>query len=899
MTAVATPPAEVADPPSADPRLRAVDWAIPDQRASRRRARVMALLAGVLAVWYLSWLLQGERVGTPALFGLLIAAESFNLTQALGFWWTCSKQRVRQHRPSVHPFAEVDVMIPAYDESLGVIEPTVAAAVALSGADAKVWLLDDGERDELRALAERHGAGYIRRIDHSGAKAGNINHALRRTSAPYVAVLDCDHVPHRDFLERTLGHLDDFGVAFVQSPQYYANADSGPTAAAAAAQQNLFFGPIARGKDGHGAIFCCGTNVVFRRRALEEVGGFPEETVTEDFELSIRLNERGWEGVYVPEVLASGLGPEDMASYVSQQQRWARGCLSAIPAALRARLPWRKRAQYLLSSTYFLTGFTLLVYMSLPVIRMLTGAQPLDAATADQFLFHFGPYYVAALGAVALAGSGTYTYNAFALAAASFWIHVQAAVNSLLRRRARFVVTPKEGVVERQPRAVAPALVAIAVLTGAVVYGLSRDLSAATLNNVAFASLHAAVLTSAVVPALRLRSSEPLAPEPPARAPAARRRQTRPIGAAALATALLLPVALGALGTRGLSERPSPDEEASAAAGRFFDSYLADDGRVVRADQGNDTVSEGQAYGMLLAVATGDRTRFERIWTWTERNLQREDGLLAFHWAKGRVESREPATDADLDAARALLLAGERFGEERYTARGTELGEAVLSAETASFGRAPVLVAGPWARSPAVINPSYFSPRAYADLAAAGDDRRWDDLAATSRTLATELTDGALPPDWAAVEPDPAPAPDDPLPLTARPIADPDQSGAGGETAADARSGLDASRLAVRLAESCVPQDRKIAAALWPRYRERPGLASYNLDGSAAGDQRHPVGLVAAAAAAKAAGEDGEAERLLDEAAELDASQPSYYGSAWVALGRVMLSSTALGTCPG
>ena len=99
--------------------------------------------------------------------------------------------------------------------------------------------------------------------------------------------------------------------------------------------------------------------------------------MTEDFELSIDLHSRGWRSVYVPEVLARGLGPEDMASYVSQQQRWARGCLSGVGAALRARLPARLRAQYLLSSLYFLSGWTIAVYMALPVVRMLTGAQPL------------------------------------------------------------------------------------------------------------------------------------------------------------------------------------------------------------------------------------------------------------------------------------------------------------------------------------------------------------------------------------------------------------------------------------------------------------------------------------------------------------------------------------------
>jgi cellulose synthase (UDP-forming) len=883
-----------------DPRLGPIHWPMPDERGARRRALVMALVCVGLAVWYLSWLLGGAHVGSPLLFGLLIAAESFNLVQAAGFWWTCSHQRMRQGRAPTGDEA-VDVMIPVYDEPVDVVEPTVAAAARLEGADVRVWLLDDGRRQEMDGIARRHGVGYLTRERNTGAKAGNLNSALGRTTAPYVAVLDCDHVPRPAFLSATLGHLEEFGVAFVQTPQYYANADSGPVAAAAAAQQNLFFGPIARGKDGLGSIFCCGTNVVFRRSALEEVGGFSEDSVTEDFELSVRLHEAGWRSVYVPEVLACGLGPEDMASYVSQQQRWARGCLGAIPLILRSKLPWRQRLQYLLSASYFLTGLTLLIYMSLPVVRIVTGAQPLAAATADQFLLHFAPYYCGALATVALAGYGTYTYEAFALAAGSFWIHAQAAVNSLLRRPARFVVTPKHGTVARQPRAVAPALFAVAILIGAAVYGLSQSPGAATLNNVAFASLHATVLLTAAIPALRVRPSAPLLPDPepaPPRRSLGSRRVPKPVAASMIGAALLVPVALGVLGASGLASHPTLSQKAHDSAEAFFSRYVRPDGRVVRSDQGGDTVSEGQAYAMLLAVALDDRSRFDSVWRWTRDNLQRGDGLLAYHWAEGGVDSSEPATDADLDAARALVLAGKRFGSDSYTRDGVRIGEAVLADETSEVSGLPVLTAGPWARSSTpIVNPSYFSPRAYADLASAHPDSRWDDLAGTSRSIASTLTvSGAtLPPDWARVD---ALVPSGgQAAAQAQAIGAP--SGAASTSGSGApASGLDAVRLAVRSAESCVSADERIAAKLWPLYRRNPGFAAYALDGKPQGSAKHAASYVAAAAAATAAGDDEAAKHLLDRAQAADSSAPTYYGAAWVALGRLLLTTSRLDVRP-
>ena len=491
---------------TADPRFGTPAWeAAPPAALGRWRVRLLGVACTFASFFYFGWLLRPEHIGNPALYAVLVVAELFNAVQAVGFWWTVARQRRQRHVAWEGDPPDVDVLIPVYGEPVDVVEPTVAAATRLRGARVRVALLDDGDSDEMAALAARHGATYVRRRLHQGAKAGNINHALGRTSAPYVVVFDCDHVPHPEFLERTLGHLRERRVALVQTPQYYANAPGGGVAAAAWSQQALFFGAIARGKDARGAMFCCGTNMVFRRDALEDVGGFPEGSLTEDFELSIRLHELGWRTVYVPEVLAQGLGPEDMASYVSQQHRWARGCLSSLPRIVRARLPARLRVQYLLSSMFFLSGWTALVYLLLPVVRITVGAQPLAGASADQFLLHFAPYFGLALLAVAVAGFGSYSFAAFSLTFATFWIHVHATVAALRGRPGRFVVTPKRGDTGFQPRAVWPTIAALVVLAAAAAIGLTRDRSPATLNNVAFAGLHITVLAAGARGALGFR----------------------------------------------------------------------------------------------------------------------------------------------------------------------------------------------------------------------------------------------------------------------------------------------------------------------------------------------------------------------------------------------------------
>jgi cellulose synthase (UDP-forming) len=864
---------------AADPRLQPPRWSARERPGRWRHAglRALVVLNLGLAAFYFSWLLQPGRVGAVALFAALVAAELFNLVQAGGFWWTIWRSRGRARRAWSGGPPAVDVLVPVCGEPVHVVEPTVAHAAALTGARVTVHLLDDGGDPEMRALAARHGAAYVTRQRHTGAKAGNINHALAQTDGQFVLVLDCDHVPRADFLEATLGWLQDDDVAFVQTPQYYADAPSGGVAGAAWAQQALFFGAIARGKDGHGAMFCAGTNVVFRRRALTDVGGFPEDSLTEDFALSVHLHERGWRSAYVPEVLAQGLGPQDTASYVSQQQRWARGCLGGIGAVLRSRLPLRARAQYLLSAMFFLSGWTVLIYMSFPVVRILGGQQPLAGASADQFLIHFVPYFGASLLTVAVAGAGAYSFPAFALAAANFWIHIQATLTTLARRRGRFVVTPKEGQAGAQPRAVWPALLVLSVLLATVWRGLAADRSPATLNNVAFAGLHVTVLATGVAAALR--------PAPGPRVRRAARGGLAGAGAIASVAAVVTLLAVAFPEPRD-GGRPAarPDAVAVAAGRHFLDRYQRPDGRVARTDQGGDTVSEGQAYAMLVAAGIGDRERFAAAWDWARRHLQRPDGLLSYRWQDGRVTGRDPATDADLDAARALLLAADRFDVARYRGEARRLGAAILAHETLrDRSRARSLAAGTWAVGPRTVNPSYAAPASFRALdQVTGSDRVWRGVAATERgALAALLRRGALPPDWA----------------TRSPAGVPTATHAPSHPETGPQYSFDALRVPLRLAESCNPADRNLAAAMWPALRMRPGASARRLDGRPLGRLEHPAAFAGAAAAAHAAGAPRTAAELLDRATAQDRVDPTYYGAAWVALGRLMLQTDRLAAC--
>jgi endoglucanase len=331
------------------------------------------------------------------------------------------------------------------------------------------------------------------------------------------------------------------------------------------------------------------------------------------------------------------------------------------------------------------------------------------------------------------------------------------------------------------------------------------------------------------------------------------------------------------------SARPDP---AVAASRRFLETYVADDGRVRRIDQGDDTVGEGQAYGMLLAVAAGDEQRFDAIWQWTKDNLVRPDGLISFLWRDGRVVDPEPASDADVDAVRALLAAACRFDRPELRDEGLALADAIKRHETATFEGVPLLVAGPWARkAPLTVNPSYFSPATFAALGDETEDGFWGSLSASSRTVSQALmpAEGSLPPDWAVIRGG--------KPVASGPPAQPD---------ATPQYGFDAVRTLVRLAEDPDPAGQEIAATAWPAFEGRAPAdipVEHDLSGQPVGGTQHPIALVAAAAAADAAGDASAKDELLDAAEQLDGQTPTYYGAAWVALGRVMLDTDAL-DCP-
>ena len=343
-------------------------------------------------------------------------------------------------------------------------------------------------------------------------------------------------------------------------------------------------------------------------------------------------------------------------------------------------------------------------------------------------------------------------------------------------------------------------------------------------------------------------------------------------------------LAAAAAGCGGAATAVGPQQQAAA---RFLAKYAQPGGRVVRLDQGGDTVSEGQAYGMLLAEVAGDDAAFRRIWGWTHDHLRLRNGLFAFHAnAAGRVVSQQAASDADLLIAWALLRYHGPSAASMHSA-GRHVAAAILAHEvTAGPGGTPILAAGPWATGrPASLDPSYWSLQALQGIAQATGGQQWRRLAAGTVALTRQLTGNGrqLPPDWAELTATgvlrPEPAPDGSQPQT--------------------QYGLDAQRVVVWFAASCDSQARALAARWWPLLRSSSHAQALALrpDGTVLNGTPSVLPLVAAAAAAKAAGDSAASQRLLRQATAAQRSHPTYYGGAWQALGSALLSGGSLGAC--
>jgi cellulose synthase (UDP-forming) len=417
--------------------------------ARPRLLRSLALLAIAWTVVYLVWRVGWSWHGASRwLWGILLVTEVYGLWNLAMLSWFSWRIPLAT-RPDATPGHRVDVYVCTYDEAPAVLRATLAGCAAMTYPHT-TYLLDDGRRPEMAELAREWDAEYVTRPDNAHAKAGNINHALPLTQGELVFVLDADHVPLPDALDAVVGYFDDRDLALVQTPHDFYNQDSIQHYEIGRHEQSVFYSVICPGKDRHNAAFWCGSGAVIRRDALLDVGGVAVETIAEDFHTTIKLHRAGWRSRYHDEVLIQGLAPHDLAAYLLQRDRWARGNLAVFTtpeSPLRAReLTATQRLSYFASLSAYLAGPMRLLMLGTLAAVLWTGQLPLTAT-----LFTLGVLWAPATLLSVAAGSALCRgyqrisdTTHFELCTAEIFTR---ALRCVVRPgRTTFKVTPKEGV---------------------------------------------------------------------------------------------------------------------------------------------------------------------------------------------------------------------------------------------------------------------------------------------------------------------------------------------------------------------------------------------------------------------------------------------------------------------
>ena len=296
-------------------------------------------------------------------------------------------------------FPHVDVLIATHNEPEELLYKTVNACTFLEYPDpakVHVYVCDDGGRENVRKMAEHLGAGYIGMKENPHAKSGNYNHALERTSSPLVATFDADMIPRRTFLMRTVPYflIPEWKLGLLQTPQSFYNQDLFQFNLYAEKgipnEQDFFSREINLLRNATNTAAYTGSNTVILREALEEIGGFPYGTVTEDFETSLRLQKAGYRTYASAEVLAAGLSTTTAGSMIRQRIRWARGVIQSIQntnAIFTGKLPLPARISYLNAWLYWWSFLCRLIFLLSPVLFALFDIQLVECGFWELMLF--------------------------------------------------------------------------------------------------------------------------------------------------------------------------------------------------------------------------------------------------------------------------------------------------------------------------------------------------------------------------------------------------------------------------------------------------------------------------------------------------------------------------------
>jgi cellulose synthase (UDP-forming) len=355
----------------------------------------------------------------------------------------------------------VDIFITVYNEPVKVLKTTVLAALSLDWPKDKlnIYVLDDGRREDIRALTQSVGVHYVTRPTNEHAKAGNLNNGLKHSNGEFIAAFDCDHVPASSFLLHTVGaFLKDRKLGIVQTPHHFFSPDpferNLDTFKRVPNEGELFYGLVQDGNDFWNATFFCGSCAVLRRRALDDVGGIAVETVTEDAHTSLRMHRKGYTSAYINVAQAAGYATESLSAHVRQRIRWARGMAQIFRIdnpILGAGLRLGQRLCYANAMLHFFYGLPRLIFLTAPLAYLFFEGRVIRATALAIVVYALPHLFHAYLTNSRLQGPHRHSFWAEVYEATLAWYIFPPTLAALINPKlGKFDVTAKGGVVKEE-----------------------------------------------------------------------------------------------------------------------------------------------------------------------------------------------------------------------------------------------------------------------------------------------------------------------------------------------------------------------------------------------------------------------------------------------------------------
>ena len=370
------------------------------------------------------------------IFGiLLLMSEMVAVYTAFVMFWSKGKKwELKLPDIDIDDYPRIDVFIATHNEPYELLYKTINACSFMEYPDkskVNVYVCDDNNRVEIKELAHSLGVQYIGLTGNTQAKSGNLNNAMSQTSAPIILTFDADMIPNDQFLMKTAPYFllpqyqelddgtwvkrevpEDYEIGFIQTPQNFYNPDIFHFNLSAEEyipnEQDFFSRELNTSHNGVQAAIYTGSNTLISRKAIEECGGFPVNTITEDFQLGVLIQSKGYKSYATEEILASGLTPDTFEAVVKQRVRWARGVIQSIynvNLLFLKGLTWQQKVIYSTSYLYWWSFFRRIIYIVAPILFGLFSIRLVDNSFFILLLFWLPAYFSMNLYMQHLAGN--------------------------------------------------------------------------------------------------------------------------------------------------------------------------------------------------------------------------------------------------------------------------------------------------------------------------------------------------------------------------------------------------------------------------------------------------------------------------------------------------------------